>query len=322
MERLTKHSKQTSHENGICCTHFRGPECLEVGGNCAMNCKWEEAAWSRLAAYEDKELEPEEVLPKDKADEIALKLMCLADLESLCSYTRLRELAEADKNGRVVVLPRWKNEEERLERQRLMRIMTDGAIDRLMKNPLKEENGPDIAELRVVNTDRLLELAKADEDGRLFHLPMEPGRSMLCQEYFERPWVMKNVTLCVQYKSSAGIIFYMGYDVFRGLVERGRITPLSQEGEEMLEGKANVWHQRGAVCGMARKVLAGHRAFEAGVPLLRGDHAGRRGLHRILQRGCNGQGCDRAQHPGGHHNGHYPDQCRDHQRHDRALRRG
>ena len=46
MERLTKHSKQTSHENGICCTHFRGPECLEDGGNCAMTCKWEEAAWS------------------------------------------------------------------------------------------------------------------------------------------------------------------------------------------------------------------------------------------------------------------------------------
>lgn len=54
MERLTEHSKQTSHENGICCTHFRGPECLGVGGNCAMNCKWEEAAWSRLAAYEDR----------------------------------------------------------------------------------------------------------------------------------------------------------------------------------------------------------------------------------------------------------------------------
>lgn len=71
-------------------------------------------------------------------------------------------------------------------------------------------------------------------------MPTEPGRSILCQEYFERPWVMKNVTLCVQYQSSAGIIFYMGYDVFRGLVERGRITPLSQEGEEMLGRKANV----------------------------------------------------------------------------------
>ena len=59
----------------------------------------------RLADYEDSACEPEEVLPKDKADEIVLKLMRLADLESLCSYTRLRELAEADKDGRVVVPP-------------------------------------------------------------------------------------------------------------------------------------------------------------------------------------------------------------------------
>lgn len=59
----------------------------------------------RLAAYEDRECEPEEVLPKDKADGIALKLMRLADLESLCSYDRLRELGEADKDERLVVLP-------------------------------------------------------------------------------------------------------------------------------------------------------------------------------------------------------------------------
>lgn len=61
--------------------------------------------WERLKAYEDSGRDPEEVLPKDKADEIALKLMRLADLESLCNYTRLRELAEADKDGRLVVLP-------------------------------------------------------------------------------------------------------------------------------------------------------------------------------------------------------------------------
>lgn len=58
-----------------------------------------------LRAYQSTGLTPEEVLPKEKADEIALKLMRLADLESLCSYTRLRELAEADKAGRLVVLP-------------------------------------------------------------------------------------------------------------------------------------------------------------------------------------------------------------------------
>ena len=152
MERLTKHSKQTSHENGICCTHFRGPECLEVGGNCAMNCKWEEAAWSRLAAYEDTGLTPQEVISMH--GEWRAMMSVLNSIGG--GYTRLRELAEADKNGRVVVIPRWKNEEERLERQRLMRIMADGAIDRLMKNPLKEENDPDIAELRVVNTEEAM----------------------------------------------------------------------------------------------------------------------------------------------------------------------
>lgn len=64
-----------------------------------------EERFLRLAAYEDSGCAPEEVLPKDKADEIALKLMRLAYLESLCNYDRLRELAEADKGGRLVVLP-------------------------------------------------------------------------------------------------------------------------------------------------------------------------------------------------------------------------
>lgn len=67
--------------------------------------EWISVLQDRLAAYEETGLTPEEVLPKDKADEIALKLMRLADLESFCNYTRLRELAEADKDGRLVVLP-------------------------------------------------------------------------------------------------------------------------------------------------------------------------------------------------------------------------
>ena len=104
----------------------------------------------RLAAYEDTRLTPEEIDMDHEAAE-QLRQLCQG-----CDLDRLEELAEADKNGRVVVIPRWKNEEERLERQRLMRIMADGAIDRLMKNPLKEENDPDIAELRVVNTEEAM----------------------------------------------------------------------------------------------------------------------------------------------------------------------
>lgn len=163
MERLTK------RENG----HAHYPRCFEEpcgGMGCRTeDCEFKDEICERLAAYEDTGLEPEEVLPKDKADKTALKLMRLSDLESICSYTRLRELAEADK------------------------------------------------------------------EGRLFLLPLEPGRSMLCQEHFERPWVMKNVAPCVQYQSSVGIVFYMGYGVFRGLVEHGKITPLSPEGEKALE---------------------------------------------------------------------------------------
>lgn len=82
-------------------------QCRNVPGGsfCEDGACSQKKVWTRLKAYEDKRLDPEEVLPKDKADEIALKLMRLADLESLCNYTRLRELAEADKDGRVVVLP-------------------------------------------------------------------------------------------------------------------------------------------------------------------------------------------------------------------------
>lgn len=103
MERLTKHSKQTSHENGICCTHFRGPECLEVGGNCAMNCKWEEAAWSRLAAYEDTGLTPERCAEFARADAEG-RYIVMRDAEQE-GVARLRELAKADMAGRLVVLP-------------------------------------------------------------------------------------------------------------------------------------------------------------------------------------------------------------------------
>lgn len=65
-----------------------------------MNCKWEEAAWSHLAAYEDTGLEPDEVnaLQKDWSD------LCTV-IGECGGIDRLRELAEADKDGRLVVLP-------------------------------------------------------------------------------------------------------------------------------------------------------------------------------------------------------------------------
>lgn len=93
MERLTKRDA----------ADWISKHCKPMADCTALYCR--NRLKDRLAAYEDSRLEPEEVLPKDKADEIALKLMRLADLESLCNYTRLRELAEADRAGRLVVQP-------------------------------------------------------------------------------------------------------------------------------------------------------------------------------------------------------------------------
>lgn len=98
MERLTK--RLDNGEPARDCENCELKQDFECGDILCF-----ERILARVADYEDSGCEPEEVLPKDKADEIALNLMRLADLESLCSYDHLRELAEADKDGRVVVLP-------------------------------------------------------------------------------------------------------------------------------------------------------------------------------------------------------------------------
>ena len=94
MERLTK------RENGH--THY--PRCFEepCGG---MGCRTEDCGFKveiceRLAAYEDTGLEPDEVaaLQKDWSD---LRTM----IGECGGVDRLRELAAADKDGRLVVLP-------------------------------------------------------------------------------------------------------------------------------------------------------------------------------------------------------------------------
>ena len=105
MERLTKRDTdgQAMMDCEKCKADWTGKHGKPMVDCTALYCR--NRLKDRLAAYEDRGCAPEEVLPKDKADEIALKLMRLADLESLCSYTRLRELAEADKDGRLVVLP-------------------------------------------------------------------------------------------------------------------------------------------------------------------------------------------------------------------------
>ena len=85
--------------------------------------------------------------------------------------------------------------------------------------------------------ERLRELAAADKEGRVVVLPFTSGRTLLCEENIDCMRLMKDVGLAIRYCSSAGIVFYMGYNMFCDLVKHGRITAVSEEAERMMEGK-------------------------------------------------------------------------------------
>lgn len=62
-------------------------------------------ACEKLAAYEDTGLEPEEVLPQEYAGEIMKSMILLKEYQKFGPIDRLRELKQADDEGRCVVLP-------------------------------------------------------------------------------------------------------------------------------------------------------------------------------------------------------------------------
>ena len=98
MERLTEwNGGKTSHAYYQRC--FKYP-CY--GNGCKIkDCPLETAVCERLAAYEDTGLTPEEI----KAPFTEETMINLAAQALGVEPSRLRELAEADKDGRVVVLP-------------------------------------------------------------------------------------------------------------------------------------------------------------------------------------------------------------------------
>lgn len=73
-----------------------------------VNCREESGPHiDRLAAYEDTGLEPEEI--KSLQAEWGVNLKALESYRRLGSFDRLSKLSEADKEGRIVVLPKIPN---------------------------------------------------------------------------------------------------------------------------------------------------------------------------------------------------------------------
>ena len=85
--------------------HAYYPRCFEepcYGGGCKIkDCPFETAVCDRLAAYEDTGLTPEEI----KAPFTEDAMINLAAQALGVEPSRLRELAVADKDGRVTILP-------------------------------------------------------------------------------------------------------------------------------------------------------------------------------------------------------------------------
>lgn len=98
MERLTKWN-ESSYKHAYYPRCFKEP-CYGRGGK-IKDCPFEIAVCERLAAYEDTGLTPEEI----KAPFTEDTMINLAAQALGVETSRLRGLAEADKDGRVVVLP-------------------------------------------------------------------------------------------------------------------------------------------------------------------------------------------------------------------------
>ena len=98
MERLTEWNDEQTR-------HAYYPRCFEepcYGSGCKIkDCPFETAVCDRLAAYEDTGLTPEEI----KAPFTEDAMIKLAAQALGVEPSRLRELAVADKDGRVTILP-------------------------------------------------------------------------------------------------------------------------------------------------------------------------------------------------------------------------
>lgn len=101
MERLTEWN-ESSHK------HAYYPRCFKepcYGGGCKIkDCPFEIAVCERLAAYEDTGLTPKEVTALGELFNYALKESKTLT-EQLTLLKHIRKPAEADKDGRVIILP-------------------------------------------------------------------------------------------------------------------------------------------------------------------------------------------------------------------------
>ena len=83
---------------------------------------------------------------------------------------------------------------------------------------------------------RMVELMKADKDGRVVVLPCKVGANMIDQISKDCPRLMKNVRPAIVYVRK-GVIYNMALETFEGAVSEGLIFPASEEAEKAMKGE-------------------------------------------------------------------------------------
>ena len=195
--------------------------------------------WERLKEYEDTGLKPDEIecIMRMVTGETVAEASEFAGLP----VARLKELAEADKDGRVIVTdaPSADERDGLRQKYRVYKAKDNTPVDGCFA--LRPEKDPAArialeAYAKATDNKALSEeiLAALGDSGRVMVLPCKVGKSMLDMSDIVQPSIMKRIRPAVAY-DSRGIVFYQPYGIFLENVAKGYIQPLSEEAEAKLK---------------------------------------------------------------------------------------
>lgn len=112
--------------------------------------------------------------------------------------------------------------------------LTTAAVREVLKKLADyEDSGLDPEKLRS-NADigflRIIELLKADSEGKIVILPFRLGKTLVDYSDPERPELFKNFRVALAYDHS-GIVFHQPLNIFLENVQKGYIREVSEEAE-------------------------------------------------------------------------------------------
>lgn len=92
--------------------------------------------------------------------------------------------------------------------------------------------------LRTGSMDHLLELCKADREGRVVVLPFQQHKTLFDMSDPQHPELLKNFRISATW-THCGIVFNSPWGIFLQQIEQGYIKQVSEEAEAALKGESH-----------------------------------------------------------------------------------